>query len=573
LPNTGGGERFPGDQALLVAYRQITAFSQVSGRIVQEDDLGAACRLFLEAVREHSPFRRAVLTLLDEEGRDTQWFFTGLTDDEIDHFHRHKMTPTQRAAAFQEAHRLGESYLVPSAGAIGHGGLRQEGGGQRLLLFIPLRGARGALAGALMLDLPKDAPRPTPETLSPLELFAGQMAHAIEKKRVDQHVQKMQERLRMAQEQLMQAEKMSAIGQLVSGVAHELNNPLAGIMGFAQLLLNGELNQKNRKNLERIYNEAVRCQKIVQNLLTFSRRHRPEKTYRSLNEAIDGVLELRAYQLQVDNIEVVRRYDLKLKQTMFDFHQLQQVVLNLVNNAHQAMMDVHDRPRRLTITTAREGPMLRASFSDTGTGISRDRLDRIFDPFFTTKKEGKGTGLGLSLSRAIIKEHQGKLAVESTLGQGTTFHIELPILEMEHAGAAPAGEEGPSPPLEPMRLLVVDDEMILVELLVEFLKGAGHRVDSAGDGRKGLELAGRRDYDVILSDLKMPGLDGQGFYERLVKDKPEMARRFIFTTGDLANPKVQTFFQRTGCLYLSKPFKLEAVLKLLDQVGPNVRAA
>jgi signal transduction histidine kinase/ActR/RegA family two-component response regulator len=573
LPNTGGGERVPGERALQAVYRQISAYNQVSGRIVQEDDLGQACRLFLEAVREHSGYRRAVLTLLDADGKDSQWFFTGLEDDVIDAFHKKKMTPAQRDEAFREDNRIGDSYLVPARAAINHGGLPADGRRPRDLLFVPLRGSRGALIGTLLLDQPVDPARPAPEDLRPLELFAGQMAFAIEKKRGDQTVKRMQERLRAAQEQLMQAEKLSAIGQLVSGVAHELNNPLAGIMGFAQLLLNNELNPKNRRHLERIYNEAVRSQKIVQNLLTFSRRHRPEMTFRSLNDAIDSVLELRAYQLQVDNVEVARHYDLNLPRTMFDYHQLQQVILNLVNNAHQAMMDVGDRPRRLTIRTARDGGVLRASFADTGPGIARDRLDRIFDPFFTTKKEGKGTGLGLSLSRAILKDHKGRLAVDSVLGEGTTFSVELPLIEGQHGGTDRPAEEPPARPARPLRLLVVDDERILVELLLEFLKGAGHRVDSAGDGRQALEMALRETYDVILSDLKMPGLDGQGFYERLVKARPDMARRFIFSTGDLANSKVQTFFQATGCLYLSKPFKLEAVLKLLDQVARDARAA
>ncbi|MGH9750805.1 MAG: hybrid sensor histidine kinase/response regulator [Candidatus Polarisedimenticolia bacterium] len=573
MPNIEAGERTSGEQALQTAYRQAAAYSRISSRIVLEDDLQSACRLFLDAVREHSGYGRAVLTLFDEQGRDSQWFFTGLGDPEIDHFHGHRMTPAQRAEVLQEKRRVGGSYFVPATPAIQHGGLRPGAGGGKDLLFIPLHGVRGTLTGILMLEQPRDLAAPTPDALSPLEMFASQMAHAIEKKRSDLEVRRMQIRLRAAHEQLMQAEKMSAIGQLVSGVAHELNNPLAGIMGFAQLLLGGELNAKNRKSLERIHSEAVRCQKIVQNLLSFARRHKPEKSWRSLHDAIDNVLELRAYQLQVDNVEVVRRYQPDLPRTMFDFHQLQQVLLNVVNNAHQSMMEATDRPRRLTITTQRSGDRLRASFTDTGAGIARDRMERIFEPFYTTKTEGRGTGLGLSVSRAILKEHQGTLLAESVLGQGSTFNLDLPILAEQHAVAERPGAEAPARQAQPLRLLVVDDEAILVELLVEFLRSAGHQVESAGDGRRALELATRSEFDVIVSDLKMPGLDGQGFYERLVKAKPRMARRFIFSTGDLANPKVQTFFQAAGCPYLSKPFKLEAVLKLLDQVARDARAA
>ena len=569
-------QAFAPPTALQRAYRQMVSFSRISNRIVQEDDLNAACRLFLDAMREHSGYRRAVLTLLDPQGREFQWFFTGFSDDDIDYFHAHKMTPAQREAIFQERHKTGNSYCLAASAAIGHGGLRPPamgGGAPDPLLFIPLYGGGGTVVAMVMLDRPEEQAPPTAEALSPLELFANQVAHAIEKKRLDQEVKSAQARLRAAHEQLMQSEKLSAIGQLVSGVTHELNNPLSGIMGFAQLLLSNELNAKVKANLERIYSEAVRCQKIVQNLLAFSRRHQPEKTYQSLSDVIDSVLELRAYQLQVDNIEVVRQYQPGLPKTMLDFHQVQQVILNVVNNAHQAMMDVSGRPRRLVVATETAGEHLRMAFSDTGGGIPKERLERIFDPFFTTKTSGKGTGLGLSLSRAIIKDHKGSMNADSALGEGTTVTIELPLLREERPVAPGEEEKTPPAPLAPLRLLVVDDEAILVELLRDFLKSVGHQVDTAPDGRKALELARTNAYDVILTDLKMPGLDGQGLYAQLCKARPEMTNRFIFSTGDLANPKVQTFFQATGCLYLSKPFKLESVLKVLDQLARRLRAA
>ena len=527
--------------------------------------------MFLDAIRKHTPYRSAVLSLFGEDGRDVQTFFTGFADEEIDYFHRHKPTVKERAAIVQERFRIGHSYLAPAAECSG-GGLRP--GSAHELLFIPLPGSGSTQVGAVLLFAADGTPRPTAEDLAPLELFAAQVAHAIQKKLLDQKITAMQARLLTVQSQLMQAEKMSAIGLLISGVTHELNNPLSGIMGFAQLLQQGELNPKARKHLERIYNEAVRAQKIVQNLLSFSRRHKPEKTYQNLNDVIDGVIELRAYQLQVDNVEVVRRHDPRLPKTMLDFHQLQQVILNVVNNAHQAMMEVFDRPRRLVITTERRGQTLRTSFGDSGTGIASDRLESIFDPFFTTKKSGKGTGLGLSVSRAIIKDHQGSMNAESVVGEGTTIHVDLPLLQDPGAVAGTEGEgKKAASPVRPMRLLVVDDESILVELLVEFLKTVGHKVDDARNGQKALELATANDYDAILTDLKMPGLDGQGLYERLCKIKPQMARRFIFSTGDLANPRTQTFFQTAGCPYLSKPFKLEAVLKLLEQINRSTRAA
>ena len=548
----------------------MTAFADASSRILREGDFDSTCRLFLDTLREHTRFRRAVLSLFGDDGRDVQTYFTGFTDGEIDYYHSHKPSPRDREAIVQERFRIGHSYLVPLDDCRG-GGLSP--GTARDLLFIPLTGPAAASIGAVSLFGDHDDARPAPEDLAALELFTAQMTHAVQRRLLDQKVTVMQARLLTIQSQLLQAEKMSAIGLLISGVTHELNNPLSGIMGFAQLLLQGELNPKARKNLERIYNEAVRSQKIVQNLLSFSRRHKPEKTCQNLNDVIDGVIELRAYQLQVDNVEIVRRYDPRLPKTMLDFHQLQQVILNVVNNAHQAMMEVADRPRRLVIATSRRGDQLRASFGDSGTGIASDRLESIFDPFFTTKKSGKGTGLGLSVSRAIVKDHQGAMSAESVVGEGTTIHVDLPLLEDPGAKAAGRQTSESSAPGGPMRLLVVDDESILVELLVEFLRSTGHKVDDARNGQRALELATANDYDAILTDLKMPGLDGQGLYERLCRIKPHMARRFIFSTGDLANPRTQTFFQTAGCPYLSKPFKLEAVLRLLEQISRSSRAA
>ena len=549
---------------------RVAELSKAASRIIQEDDLDTVCRLFLEAVQSHSGYTRAVLTLLDEEGGDLKFFFNGFDDRQIDHFHAHKPTQEQRESIVREGRRIGNSYLV-AATACNGGGLLP--GAARDLLFIPLYGSGAVLVGTVMLAEPAAVP-PAPESLSLIELFAGQMGHAIQKKRLDREIKSMEARLLTAQSQLLQAEKMSAIGLLISGVTHELNNPLSGVMGFAQLLLASEVNPKTRKHLERIHSEAVRSQKIVQNLLSFARRHKPQKTHENLNRVIDGVLDLRAYQLKVDNVELVRRYDPDLPKTMLDFHQLQQVILNVVNNSHHAMMEVGDRPRRLLIETRRSGSMLRASFTDSGTGIPKDRLESIFDPFFTTKRGGKGTGLGLSVSRAIIKDHQGAVTAESVVGEGTTIHIDLPLVDEKRAHDEPEEETNTaSGPPRSLRLLVVDDEMILVELLTEFLKMNGHKVDEARNGQTALKLATANTYDVILSDLKMPGLDGQGFYERLLKIKPGMARRFIFTTGDLANPKTQAFFQSSGCPYLSKPFRLEMVLTLLQQIARNAQAA
>ncbi len=575
-PDTPIGEEPPGD-VVRGAYRQLASFSRPSSLIHAASDLNESCRLFLQEVREHSGYGHAILSLIDEGGRDYQWFFTGLSDQEIDAFHTSKLAPAERDLLLQEGTRRGTSYLVPPVPQGQRLGLPVRSGvdhGAGPVLIVPLHGSGERLVGMLLLGSPKRPGEPTAEMLSPLELFTSQMAHALEKKRLDQAVKKAESGLRGAQEQLMQSEKMSAIGQLISGVAHELNNPLSGVIGYAQLLQSSDVGAKDKKNLEKIFSEAVRCKKIVQNLLGFSRRHEPEKTRCSINRVIESVLELRSYQLQVDDIEIDRRYDASLPETMLDYHQMQQVILNVINNAHQAMMEIAGRARRLTVETGQRDGMVWARIADTGPGIAKKRLAHIFDSFYTTKAAGKGTGLGLSLSRAIMEDHLGSISADSALGEGTTFNIELPLVAEEKEAIATEVPPQTQPVVErPLDLLVVDDEAILLELLCDFLEGVGHRVDRARNGHEALQLATERDYDLVLSDLKMPGLDGRGLYDHLCRKKPAMARRFVFSTGDLANPDVQLFFQRTGAPYLNKPFRLEEVLTVLNQLHERLQAA
>jgi signal transduction histidine kinase/ActR/RegA family two-component response regulator len=561
--------------------RLLVASAMAAGRLEREADLHAAAALFLSALRQHYGARRAILTVTDSQGRDQQWFFAGLNNADIDHFHAHRPTAAERDAWFSDRHRVVAAFAVPLAACRARAGLRAAPGqgagmdaGAEDILVVPFRGAGGEFLGSLVVEDGRDRATREPAMVAALELFAGPMARLLERKRLDHFARNAEMRLRHAQEQLMQADKLSAIGQLISGVAHELNNPLSGVMGFTQLLQASETNPKARQHLERIYNEAVRCQKIVQNLLSFARRHKPEKTPQSLNDVIETVLDLRAYQMQVDDVAIERRYEPSLPATMLDVHQVQQVVLNLVNNAHQAMMANGSRPRRLTVTTEMHDGRLRASVADTGNGIPQDRIHRLFEPFFTTKEPGKGTGLGLSVSLGIIKDHQGTMGVESTVGEGSRFTFELPLVECQHAPAPrpEAAVLARAAQCAPLRILVVDDEPVLTELLSDLLGSVGHDVDHARDGRVALRMALAKPYDVILSDLKMPGLDGQGLYEEVCRQRPEMQGRFIFTTGDVVNPEAQGFLQGSGCSYLSKPFKLEAVLALVDQTA-RARAA
>ncbi len=230
------------------------------------------------------------------------------------------------------------------------------------------------------------------------------------------------------EKQLRLAGRLAAVGELAAGVAHELNNPLTAILGFAQLLTSRkDLDEVARKDADTIYREALRASKITKNLLSFARSHEPEKRYISINEVVEKTLELRAHQIKVNNIELVADLQPDLPKTMADFYQMQQVFLNIVVNAEQAMTDANGGGK-LVVTTRKVDNLIQVSFADNGPGISEENLSRIFDPFFTTKEVGKGTGLGLSICYGIVQSHNGRLYATSKLGEGATFFVDLPIV-------------------------------------------------------------------------------------------------------------------------------------------------
>ena len=367
-------------------------------------------------------------------------------------------------------------------------------------------------------------------------------------------------------EQLMQQEKLVAVGQLVSGVAHELNNPLAGVMAFAQLLLASPepLDEEPRQAVEIIQQEARRAAKIVSNLLTFARQQPAERANAQLNEIVVDTLELRRYALRSAGVTVTLALDPRLPQTWADPSQLQQVVLNLLVNAEQALASV-EGDRRIGISTSVDpAAQLVLAVTDNGPGIAREQLDRIFNPFFTTKPVGQGTGLGLSISDSIIREHGGRIRVESVPGAGARFIIELPHVPISTPTAVPTPE--PRRPTSGRRVLVVDDEGAMRSALAEFLRSLGHDVDIAPDGTAGRALLATSEYDVVLLDLRMPGLDGEALYRLLCQDDPFHACRVVFVTGDLEGEAARRFIAEAGRPVLAKPFELDDLAAMLASV-------
>jgi signal transduction histidine kinase len=240
-------------------------------------------------------------------------------------------------------------------------------------------------------------------------------------------LESLEDEQRRAEEQLIITDRLASIGELASGIAHELNNPLTSVIGFAQLLLGRDIPDEIREDIQIIYSEARRAADVMKNLLIFARKHSKVKQLVNLNSAIEKVLTLRAYEHNVENIQVVTRFADDLPLAMVDDFQMQQVFLNIIINAEHFMREAHQRGT-LTITTRRIGNIIRVSFKDDGPGISPENLGRLFDPFFTTKEVGEGTGLGLSICHGIVTEHRGRIYAEGKRGRGATFVVELPIL-------------------------------------------------------------------------------------------------------------------------------------------------
>ncbi len=389
------------------------------------------------------------------------------------------------------------------------------------------------------------------QTITPVRDERGEISHFVGIK------QDTTERKRL-QEQLIQAEKLATLGELIAGIAHELNNPLAAMVGHAQLLRASQQDPAVAARADRIVEAARRATRIVRNFLTFARKHRPEKAAVSVNEVIAKTLDLLSYQLRVANVEVQTDLDPSLPAIEADPYQIQQVVLNLLNNAWQAMAAARGQGTlRIGSTLTPDRRSVRVTVADDGPGILPDHLPHIFDPFFTTKVPGEGTGLGLPIAKGIVAEHGGTLTVESEPGRGATFVVTLPIGE---APAPPAPAPVPAAIPAGLHVLVVDDEPALLEVMAEALAGRSCLVQTASSGREALERLSREGADVAVLDLRMPEMPGTEVWKEISRTNPALARRTVFCTGDVVTEETRAFLASTGCLTVSKPFELSQFL-------------
>jgi len=366
---------------------------------------------------------------------------------------------------------------------------------------------------------------------------------------------------------LVETERLAAVGELVAGVAHEVNNPLSSISAFAQLLLRDPtLTEAHREPIEVIKSETARASQVVKDLLAFARRSENRREALDLDVLVERTLRLRGFQLADANVSIDLQLDGELPPVVADARQLQQVVLNLVTNAVQSMAPLGGGTLRVT-TRALPGSVV-LEIGDTGRGIPPAARAHIFEPFFTTKAEGEGTGLGLSVSYGIITAHGGSIGIGDTSERGTTMVVSLPIESTVTAAPRPSGERpvlAARSPLAGLRVLVVEDEPLLRAGLESFAALRGFTVIPAGNGEAALAALEQTSVDAIVCDLRMPGMDGAALHEVLRRDRPGLAARTVFMTGDVAGRGL-----RSGALgrqpVLTKPFSLDRLEEVLVAV-------
>jgi two-component system NtrC family sensor kinase len=376
---------------------------------------------------------------------------------------------------------------------------------------------------------------------------------------------------RRLQDQLIQSEKMSAIGQLIAGIAHDLNNPLASVVGFADFLTEvPNIPASIREPLTVVREEAERASSIVRNLLGFARKQDHQRRPTALKPLLDATFVLLRNQLMAQRVEAQIEIEPDLPMPDVDPNQIQQVFVNLINNAAQAIAST-GRPGTIVVRARRWLDGVAIDVMDDGPGMSETLATQVFEPFFTTKAEGEGTGLGLSISQGIVKEHGGRIMLSSEEGKGSTFTVQLPL---STRSVIPPADAGTRAPTKRLRVLVVDDEPHILHYMRATLEAWGHIPVVASDGEEALARVSRESFDLIISDLRMPRFDGREFYEELARRNPALAGRLVFSTGDTVRGDTLAFLETLDRPYLHKPFSLAELRTLLADVvresGPHL---
>jgi PAS domain S-box-containing protein len=383
---------------------------------------------------------------------------------------------------------------------------------------------------------------------------------------------KMQEELERQRETLHQNEKLSALGELLAGVAHELNNPLSVVLGQSLLLKESTADQGAVERADKIINAADRCARIVKTFLAMARQGPARRTNTAIAQIIESALEVAGYAIHTSDIALDVDVAPDLPAIWADADQLGQVFINLLVNAEQALRH-QEGERRITLgaryDAARE--VVEVRLADTGPGIPPEILPRIFEPFFTTKEFGAGTGIGLSFCHRIIRTHGGYIRAESTRGQGTVFTITLPVSKRgASAMAAPADAPHNG---HGFSCLLVEDEEDVAQLIAEMLRRDGIKVTTARSGEEALFHLDKTHYDFVLSDLRMPKMDGQRLFAIIADQYGYLADRLGFITGDTMSPEAKRFLGGAKRPYLEKPIRADELRTLVTQILGNAAVA
>jgi signal transduction histidine kinase/CheY-like chemotaxis protein len=464
------------------------------------------------------------------------------------------------------AHRRQRGEVIQTVRSATSGYTREvfEEHGTLSFLSVPLT-ASGRWWGFLGFDDCRTERAWTEIEIDVLRTAAALIAGAIERQQTEAEIARQREALH-------QSEKLTALGSLLAGVAHELNNPLSVVVGQSLLLEEAARDSAFTGRAQKIRYAAERCSKIVRTFLALARRREPEPRPVQINAVIGMAIDLLGYQLRTSGVELVLDLAPNLPELMADADQLHQVATNLIVNAEQALASQtgadRSASRQLKISTrfdkARQS--LRLVVADNGPGIEPEIRSRIFDPFFTTKPTGQGTGIGLSLCMTIVGTHRGSITPSETPGGGATFTVELPLAGLPAPKITAAAETAPLSAEQGRRILVVDDEMEIAETLAEILTDLGHRVEIVAHGAAALNQLKAGPFDLILSDLKMPVLDGPGLYAALSRDHPSMMGRIAFLTGDTLSQRQGEFLAETGAACLEKPFTPDEVRRFVGHL-------
>ena len=434
--------------------------------------------------------------------------------------------------------------------------------------FVVILWSKDRVLGGLVIA--SRAPREfSPADINLLIAVGSQISSAIERSLLYEETRQAYENLRRTQEQLLHSEKMAAVGQLISGVAHELNNPLTAILGYSQLLLSsGQLAPQGMEYSDKLYKQAQRTHRIVQNLLSFARQHKPERVAVQLNQILEDTLALRDYDLRLSHIRVHCDLARQLPITAADPHQLQQVFLNLVNNAVDAILE-ESSDGDLWVSTRAEGDRLIVEFKDNGPGVKD--ASRVFDPFYTTKPVGKGTGLGLSICYGIVTEHGGSIQVRNLEPRGACFTLELPYHRPSTSNKTQT--DGANNVSVGFRVLLLDQDVSVLDAVEAILRDANQTVRSASSLPDALALLKEEEFDAIVADSEIAGKQGaESLEDWLTTNKPALARRVIWMSASAQAHEAQNH-PSNGVSRLQKPFKAAELLAAIEMVSGGIQVA